>query len=1171
LHIKEIELRNFKSFGRKVTIPLQKDFIVVTGPNGSGKSNIVDALLFAFCLSSSRAMRAERLPDLIFKGENGRDPDYASVTVRLDNSTRTIPIDQDEIEISRKLKISHNKYHTVFYFNGKTCSQGELQDQLARAGITPEGYNVVMQGDVTRIIEMSPLERRRIIDEIAGVAEFDEKKKKAMEELDVVRERIGRVDVILAEVGSQLSRLSYERDRALAYKAHREERRRNEAFLLLAQLKEAMADLQSLEKEAFDLSGEESLLQSDISKKLHEQSKAESDLKGLNSMINNKGEDEQLSVKKKQEELKGRIMSLQSVADLSLREIAAGDEQIRSCYMEADKLSGEQQEIRRSLEDAAIRRASVCAEMEEHQGILDGARAGIAEADSRFSKLREQLEDVHRVKENARERLGVHLRERDRLLDFARRGSAEREDLQREVAEQAESMAVAERSGEALSAEQSALERKALDILRRRDELESRRLKVRREIAELDRSLQRLQGEYARAEGQLRAAEERSGYSRAVEAIRSALRRQLLHGLHGTIAELGNVNQKYTAALEVAAGARLQSIVSDTDEDAATAIDYLKKAQIGRATFLPLTRMESGELPSAPNRPGVIDFALKLVSFDYRFYPAFWYVFRDTLVMEDLASARSLMGRYRMVTIEGDLVEKSGAMTGGHFKSRLKFAADESKRLAELSLRITEADRERSELLESLDRIDEEASSLKREAEDLERDQARKAVLIEEAASSRSRTQRAMEEKKQRLAEIDVTSRDSRERLMAIEGEIKSAEDILAGQERLRSLLDEQLSGSNIPQLTEKADNALSMVKRHETRLKEMDAEIMRLGIREEAGVSRLQELTARRESLERGKLQAAERREQSLSGCLQAEQALAEMSAREDQIEAELIGLKDERGALMDLVLSIGKALDKAAREKDRLEARSKAVAGATAGISSKVAALRQEIEAAGVDPTGEPPRSEVVSEKIRALTAAMEELEPVNMVAIEEHDKVSRRWTILEERRETLSREREEIIKKLDRYEEMKRDAFLSTYREINSNFKTIFYELSGGEGELILESNEDPLSGGMTIKARPAGKIFHRLEAMSGGEKSLTALSFIFGIQRFKPAPFYAMDEIDMFLDGSNAEKVARLIKRISIEAQFIVVSLRRPMIQQSGYTVGVAMQEKNISSVTGICSN
>ncbi|MDD3974901.1 MAG: AAA family ATPase, partial [Methanothrix soehngenii] len=255
MYIKEVELKNFKSFGKSIRVPLKNDFVTVTGPNGSGKSNIVDALLFALCLSSSRAMRAERLPDLIYRGDNGKNPDFAQVIVRLDNTSRHFPLDQDTIEVSRKIKINRDKYASSYSFNGKSCGQAELLDLLAKAGITPESYNIVMQGDVTRIIEMTAVERRKIIDEIAGVAEFDEKKKKALEELDVVRERVERVDVILEEVGGQLDRLRAERDKAHSYQAHKDELMRQEAFLLLARLKEASGELESLNQEISSLQG----------------------------------------------------------------------------------------------------------------------------------------------------------------------------------------------------------------------------------------------------------------------------------------------------------------------------------------------------------------------------------------------------------------------------------------------------------------------------------------------------------------------------------------------------------------------------------------------------------------------------------------------------------------------------------------------------------------------------------------------------------------------------------------------------------------------------------------------------------------------------------------------------------------------------------------------------
>jgi chromosome segregation protein len=410
-----------------------------------------------------------------------------------------------------------------------------------------------------------------------------------------------------------------------------------------------------------------------------------------------------------------------------------------------------------------------------------------------------------------------------------------------------------------------------------------------------------------------------------------------------------------------------------------------------------------------------------------------------------------------------------------------------------------------------------------------------------------------------------------KEQLDLLENEIKKSEETLNVSQQKIDEIEGMLSGSEIPELNRRADAAQSEIRRLQERLTGIDAEILKDKIREEGCQERHKELAARRETLDSQKAETLQRKSEASAGILRSQERLKEAQGREAEIEGELHGLKGVRVELVEKTLAMQREIDQLEREKDRNDARLNATAFARDSIQSKVDSLRTEIEASGVDSTQEPPQSETVAEKIKALAQAMKDLEPVNMLAIDEYDHVKTRHDFLALRRTTLSDERESIIDTLERYDQMKKEAFLASFTEINKNFKLIFQELSNGEGDLILENPDDPLAAGMTIKARPAGKPFHRLESMSGGEKSLTALSFIFSIQMYRPAPFYAMDEIDMFLDGANVERVAKLIKKISSKAQFIVVSLRKPMILQSKYTLGVTMQENNITSVTGICTS
>ncbi|MDD1739144.1 MAG: chromosome segregation protein SMC [Methanothrix sp.] len=1171
MYIKEVELKNFKSFGKSVRVPLKNDFLTVTGPNGSGKSNIVDALLFALCLSSSRAMRAERLPDLIYRGEGAKNPDFAQVTVRLDNAGRSFPLDSDTIEVSRSIKVKGDKYSSSYYFNGKSCSQGELHELLAKAGITPESYNIVMQGDVTRIIEMSALERRKIIDEIAGVAEFDEKKKKAMEELDVVAERIGRVDVIIEEVADQLSHLKAERDRSLSYQAHREELSRQQAFLLLAKLKEASTELEALHEEMAALEEKGKSLQQKAEEKRQHFSEQDARLASISSEITHKGEDEQIEVKRRIEEIKGEISREAARLEMVEKSLSEADDQQKSCFKQTESLQSEARSLGEKIGDASLRAASLRGELEDQLALQGKAQESLAQADARFTSLRDELAAARQAREEAKSSLGDLVRERDRLLDATRRSGLEKEELLSGIKEAEESLSSQEQDEKLLRSELSSLNSRAMSLEKDRDDLESARQRLRREMAEGDRELQKLQSEFAKSDGRMRAAEEKAGYSRAVEAVRSAMKRQMLQGLFGTIAELGKVDSAYSAALEVAAGARLQSIVAASDAEASQAIEYLKRSQIGRATFLPLNKLERGSLPSRPEHPGVVDYALNLVDFDAKFLPAFWYVFRDTLVMDSLSSARPLMGRYRMVTLEGDLVERSGAMTGGHYRSKMKFAAEERSRAMDLSAKIASAESERSQRLDRMDRIEEQISHISREVEELNREISKKTFQMDEMGSAGPRLEKAISEKRERLAAMEGEALGYKEQLGSLEATIASSEKTLSSVQQKIDRLEEDLKGSEIPELNKKADAAGLEVKRLQERIGGIDSEMLKDRIREDALREKLDELSARRASLEGQKAEALSRKSAAAALIAELKEKLAAALAREEEIEGELHGLKGERLKLLEKTLLLQREAEQAEREWDRIEARKNATASAGGAILSRVTELRGQIESCGVDSSQEPPNSEIVAEKIRALEQAMRDMEPVNMLAIREYDHVKTRHDTLVQRRNTLAEERKAIIEKLEKYDLMKKEAFMSSFTEINQNFKQIFMELSRGEGELILEDPEEPLAAGMTIKARPAGKPFHRLEAMSGGEKSLTALSFIFSIQMHRPAPFYAMDEIDMFLDGANVERVARLIKKISARAQFIVVSLRKPMILQSKYTLGVTMQENNITTVTGIATS
>lgn len=1171
MHIKEIELVNFKSFGKRVKIPFYDDFTTISGPNGSGKSNIVDALLFALGLSNSRIMRAERLTDLIFNGDGDKKPDYAQVTVRFDNTDREMAVPENEVTVTRKVKQTESGYYSYYYFNEKPVSLAEMHAQLAKAKITPEGYNVVMQGDVTRIIEMSPVERRRIIDEIAGVAEFEEKTERAMNELEVVRERVERADVIIAEVDAQLNKLRNERDHAIKYQALRDEKKKFEGYVILARQRDAVTELANVgreidEKNSLIESQKASLLEKEADK-----SGTEAELASVNDLIKRKGEEEQIQVRKDIESIRGEASRCTGSIEVLEREIADIEAQRRKSFVDIEGLQGKMASFDSRISEENLRKETLQKEMESRNAELRIMLSKIADVDARFAETRNRLDARRDELEKAKSEKAELMRESDRLLDAARRKTSEAVDIEYEIEDARSRIDSASVDRKMAEDEIAAFLGKIAAAQKDMDDLESGRVRLKAEQAELEAALHALQQEYARADARVRAAKEMS-YSGAVEAVLQAKKTRELAGIYGTIAELGKVSERYAVALEVAAGGRMQSIVVDTDEDAARAIEYLKEIKGGRATFLPLNRMERKErLPGAPKAAGVIDYAINLITYDEKFDPAFWYVFRDTLVVDRLENARRLLGRARIVTIDGELLERSGAMTGGNLKSKVSFAASEKETLLKLSEKLTEYDSKRGAILKKLDTVEGHIAALRRGNSESEAQIVKARARLEEIASRGERLSEVIKSKQEALAESEKARAAIKAEMSTIEERMAASEAVIKDRQSDIDALTAQLEGSEVPALNAAADKIKGELERLGGRVRDVEAELNAIQLDKQYTDTRIKEMRERLAELDSRKEENRKRIDESKAEAAALEAKLGERIQREKQLDEELASLRADRDRISRLCDEKKDAVEKARAGLASEERLLLALAATKDALESQVTSLTAEVEKYGIAPEDELPPTETIRTRIESIQAAMEKLEPVNMRAIDEYNEVENRLTDMKSKRDTLFKERQGILDRIAHYEQQKKDTFMESFNGINQQFKSVFAELSDGSGELELTNAEDPFAGGMTIKAYPRDKPITRLEAMSGGEKTLTALALLFAIQQYKPAPFYAFDEIDMFLDGVNVERVAGKLKRSAGNAQFIVVSLRKPMIEAAERTIGVAMQDNNISSITGVRLN
>jgi len=1178
MHIKELVLDNFKSFGRKTRIPFYDDFTTITGPNGSGKSNVIDAVLFALGLARTSGIRAEKLTDLIYnpghqEGDSFQGEREASVEVILDNSGGTLDRTQvvnaagtekvgdvEEINIKRRVKETEDHYYSYYYINGRSVNLSDVQDLLSQAGIAPEGYNVVMQGDVTEIINMTSTTRREIIDEIAGVAQFDAKKEDAFEELGVVQERIDEAELRIDEKKERLEQLEEERETALQYQDLREEKETYEGYRKAAELENKREERDGVEGEIENREATLENREATLDERQSELMDLEDELEELNDEIERKGEDEQLAIKREIEEIKGDIARIEDSIATERERIEEAETERRQAFVKIDSKQETIDDLEGEIRETKVAKSSVAADIQERKSDLAEVEARIDEVGEEFEEVKEQLQEKKEELEAAKAEKNDLQREQDRLLDEARRRSNEQRETEAEIAEAEKRIPELEAEIDDLEDELRKAEANHENIGEVVDDLRGQKRELQAELDDLEDELNATQQEYAELEAKAGQSGD-SSYGRAVTTVLDAD----VDGVHGALGQLGSVPAEYATACETAAGGRLANVVVDDDSVGQQCIEYLKSRNAGRATFLPLTEMDRRSLPALPDREGVVDFAYNLVEFDAAYAGVFSYVLGDTLVVEEIGTARELMGQFRLVTLEGDLVEKSGAMTGGSTSgSRYSFEGSEGK-LERVAARINDLEEKRRSVREELRDVEGRLENA-RDRESAAADQVRE---IEAGIGSREteigETEERIAKLESELAEIEDEREAVSEQMDELEAEIADQNATIADLEERIAKLEADVEGSKLPELTAEAESIREDVDDLETRRDELDAKLDKFQLEKEYAEEAIEEL---REDIEAAKEreEAAQERIGELEAEIERkEDTLERKEAEVADLEDELAELKARRETLREEVSAAGEKRDEARERVGEVERELAELREDRDRLEWEIEELESEV--GEYDPAEVPDHDEVEAE-IRRLEGEMEALEPVNMLAIEEYDRVHDDLADLRERKGTLVEEANGIRERIESYEARKKETFMEAFDAIDGHFRDIFERLSNGTGQLHLENEEDPFEGGLTMKAQPGDKPIQRLAAMSGGEKSLTALAFIFAIQRHNPAPFYALDEVDAFLDAANADLVGEMVDELAGDAQFVVVSHRSAMLDRSERAIGVTMQDDNVSAVTGI---
>jgi chromosome segregation protein len=1174
MHLKEIELENFKSFARKTRIPLLEGYTAVTGPNGAGKSNISDAILFVLGPKSSRVIRAGRLTDLIFNGGKEKRPaKECKVSLLFDNTDRLIPIDSNIVKLTRLVRLSDaaEGYYSYYYVNDRKSSLGEFDNLLANARISADGYNFVQQGDITRIVEMTNLERRRILDDIAGITKFDEDIQSADKERLTAEENINRLSIILDEIKKQMRQLENDREGALKYKDLHDK-------LSLAKASLAMKNKEAVDREISSYNEQVATYTQESSKaeerkeELHEALETlTTELNEVENEISERGGEEAREIKEKIDNLRIEIARAKDACSNSQDMIESLKETREAQTEDLKAVKDDISSLEERLEPLKKEHKEKSEELAECRNELEGHQERISKSDSELNSLQKEVLELGVEIGSKEEKVHALRLEEDRQNERLSRIKIDIANLEETKKTYEFEVKDSEWSIKELRSETKT---SSMGLKRVQEEYyaeRNREKKLIKQSQDLENAVKSLTREYNQLKAEAEAADMvRKGYNSATMRLLEARDKAQIKGIHGTVAELADVQEDYETALNVAAGNRMQSIVVDTDKVAAECIDYLKKNKLGRATFLPLNKMLDGR----PRGKAImasktsLGFAIDLIRFEEKYRTAFWFVFGDTVVVKNLAEARKLMGGVRLVTLDGELAEASGAMVGGTLDSNLvKFGAPSESRIEKKASELREA-------TEQSEKVQTELVELRAKLAELE-GQIRDSTTKDSGESVKiSSLETKMKEFRQKL---DSTVKE-------IEAKNKEHSDCLDLIEKVKldvSRLDEELERTRKSKSAK--DKKLMEATPHELsqRLKELEKRILELSNETANLNSDIQTITKQIELVN----SRGDEIEQSV---VATDSRVEELRSKGEESAENQAKYETELKALLSMERSMGDKLNTLRNKRDSLYKRKTETEAAIEKVQTKiqtngdfVLSLQTKLGDAEVRlkeaetevaqfASVELPESLPPADELRRTVAEcerhMNSLGAVNLKAIDEYEDRKARFEEIKAEVGQLTKQKSNLIKLVDELNTKKKLGFQKIFVAINDNFKKIFSELSGGgEAELLLENEEDPLSGGLIIKARPKDKKFVRMEALSGGEKSLTALSFIFAIQVFEPSPFYLLDEVDMFLDGVNAENVSRAVKRSSKNAQFIQISLRKVTLNDADHIIGVTMQREGVSDV------
>lgn len=1179
MFIKKLELLGFKTFADKTEIELSDGITAVVGPNGCGKSNIADAILWVLGESNIRNIRGQRAIDVIFNGADKRKAiGMAEVSLTLDNTCGTLPISFSEVTVTRR---TFRSGEAEYFINKSRCRLKDIYELFLDTGIGREAYSMITQGEIDAILSAKPEDRRELFEEAAGVKKYRYRRAEALRKLERTEANLHRVRDIMAEIGSQIEPLEEQAQQAKRFNEMQSRLRDIEIGLLIRDLRKFTEALDEIRQSKQGAAGKIE----DYDKRLADMECA----KDKQSTLLRELEDEVENARKVSQSLTANVQRLEGKAALIDEKLTFAATSRERADEDISALECKIEETRERIERLELEASANAQSESELKSQAEAGTAALLELNGRFEEASRSVNDQ---KANYLE-LAKDLAAKRNALQNSRERSAQLEAGLAKYAQEIETMQAQKQDAEArresaireIETIGAAIQESATAI----SQLTEDRTHAEEESAALALREAELARETAAKSSRLTTlremAEAHEGFFEGVRSVMAARKSGKLAGEFAVVADVLTVPKGYETAIETALGASVQDIITDTVDQAEAAIEFLKTNRAGRATFLPLDNMHvsNTEIKGKPARgSGGLGIAADIISFDSKYSPAIRSLLGRTVIARDIESAvalsRELTGWNKIVTLEGELIVPSGAITGGAKKNRGPELLARKSEIDSLAREIENLGHESSEVREKLQIGESRLSELKLSLDSREKSLAEQRAVL---AEHERRSELATAEAEQILRRLEM-----------VELEKNEAETLLEDESESVSRLQEQLqaAGEENTDLDRKVAGAEQDIEELTRRRSEEREELMRLNVRLASCAERA---TALKNALKDSQAALGEMtstlaaRHEHIDGIsLDVSGLMAERDAveREQAIQVDLLAAADK--TLNDL-------LEKRAREVEKTEAidaEMKEVGNArnqlardTHDADVREARLEVQIEQSAerllteYEVTREqalewPDEIEIergTATEVARLRREIKDMGPVNTGAVQEYERIKERWDFLTEQRADLESARDQIDAAIREIDSNTRGMFMNTFNTVAANFDAMFKRLfGGGRTELSLTNPNDLLETGIEVVVQPPGKKLQDMALLSGGERALTASALVFALLLAKPSPFVVMDEVDAPLDESNVERFAEVLKDFSKESQFIVITHNRATMEAANSLYGVTMQEPGVSKLISV---